>query len=53
MGLHFILVRKEWSQDWQLVTCSDALIGKVDLADVCLRLLPHWPPIKRMGGPFF
>ena len=30
--------------------CNDAPIGKVDLDEVCLRLLPHWPPIKRDGA---
>ena len=32
------------------VTCSDAPIGKLDLAEVCLRLLPHWSPKKKKDG---
>ena len=34
------------------VTCNDALIGKVDLAEVCLRLRPDWPSVIRMRGLF-
>ena len=31
--------------------CNDVPIGKLDLAEVCLRLCPHWSPIKTDGRP--
>ena len=49
LGLHLALVKKEWPRDWQFVTCNDAPIGKVDLAEVCLMPRPDWLPIKRTG----
>ena len=52
LGLHLALGGSNGREIGGFVTCNDVSIGKVDLAEVSLRLLPHWPPIKRTGRQF-